>query len=219
MDFEDNILENEGSLNDETTKDEQDFLTHPFSEDGNSDSSSDTESTKSKRRRPSRDCTEDIDKTEDIKFIRDSTDSEEEPTAEKVKIKKKIRLAMKKHKVHPPRVNESKFEAFLDKLKTKPKVSKQRRNQLECIHRLHSIKNPMWTSPSAVLKAVRDCILNRKWNNLTHLVLILINFPSHKYKPLIKNLCLLIDKLHPMVQDNNMEGQFKLVYQAARRRY
>nr|CAI5849102.1 unnamed protein product [Callosobruchus analis] len=76
----------------------------------------------------------------------------------------------------------------LNKLKSKPKLSKQRQNQMNCIQSLHGSKTPMWTGPSTVLRAVKDCILNRKWNNLTHLLLLMIHFPTDKYKPLIKQV-------------------------------
>nr|CAH7712828.1 unnamed protein product [Callosobruchus chinensis] len=197
-------------------KDEQESLIYPFSEDGRSDSRSFTGSTNKRVCSSSSDGESNI-VTKVSKEQEDSADSDIEHTTADTIVKKKIRRAFKKHRMRPPKIRESSFMALLETLKSKPKLSKQKQNQMDCVQSLHGSKMPMWTGPTIVLRAVKDCILNRKWNNLTHLLLLMIHFPTNKYKPIIKQLCLIIDKYHPVVQENDMTGQFKIVHQATRR--
>nr|CAH7743476.1 unnamed protein product [Callosobruchus chinensis] len=227
---------------DESMKDEQESLIYPFSEDGRSDSRSFTGSTNKRLCSSSSDGESNtvtkVSKEQEVSgtHLRFESDSDiEHTTADKI-VKKKIRRAFNKHRKHPPKIRESSFMALLETLKSKPKLSKQKQNQMDCVQSLHGSKMPMWTGPTTVLRAVKDCILNRKWNNLTHLLLLMIHFPTNKYKPIIKQassswmilttcvtvmfffqLCLIIDKYHPVVQENDMTGQFKIVHQATRR--
>ncbi|KAJ8964881.1 hypothetical protein NQ314_004563, partial [Rhamnusium bicolor] len=61
------------------------------------------------------------------------------------------------------------------------------KNLNRCLGHLHTSAKPFWNSRSCLMKAIKDSILRRKWNNLTHLLLMLIHLPSLKPKPLIRH--------------------------------
>ncbi|KAG5867391.1 hypothetical protein JTB14_022929 [Gonioctena quinquepunctata] len=116
-----------------------------------------------------------------------------------------------------PTIRRQNLKQFLSLLRNNKKLSKREKALKNCCDHINSTTKPLWTSPSSIMKAVNDCILTRNWNNLTQLLLYMIHLPSDRYKPLIRHLCHIMDRLHPVVQENDLQGQLKLVCKSKRR--
>ncbi|XP_023017112.1 uncharacterized protein [Leptinotarsa decemlineata] len=117
-----------------------------------------------------------------------------------------------------PTISNQNLNRFFKLLGPKKALSSREKALKDCLDHMHTSAKPLWTSPSTIMKAINDCILTRNFNNLTELLLFLIHLRTDKYKPLIRHLCQILDKLHPVIQDNDLQGQLKLVQKAVRRK-
>lgn len=87
-----------------------------------------------------------------------------------------------------PSIRRHHLNRFLKMLSEEEKLNNSQKELKKCIGNLNSNMICHWTLPISLLRAVKDCILHRKWNNLTHLLLLLMKLPSYKYKPLIRHV-------------------------------
>lgn len=87
-----------------------------------------------------------------------------------------------------PTINKNNLKQFFSILKKKDQLNRHQKDLKNCLDRLNSSKNPLWITPIYIMKAINDCVLNRKWNNLTQLLLILLTFPPKRYKPVIRHV-------------------------------
>lgn len=87
------------------------------------------------------------------------------------------------------------------------KLKKQLINKRKLINVLKDLKRPkellhdencnkfdsniMWNSPSYIIRHIRNCILNHDWNQLTHLLLLLMNHQA-KYFSYIKEVQIIL---------------------------
>lgn len=65
-------------------------------------------------------------------------------------------------------VNKEKLKLVLNDLKTPIKLLHEENCSQFDYKEIH------WTSPTYIIRHIRNCILNHDWNNLTHLLLLLI---------------------------------------------
>lgn len=85
-------------------------------------------------------------------------------------------------------IRRDKLSKFLKFLSEKEKLNGSQKELNKCVASMNSSQQGHFTLPITILKAIKDCILKRKWNNLTHLLLILIRMPSYRYKHLIRHV-------------------------------
>ncbi|KAJ8923998.1 hypothetical protein NQ315_006774 [Exocentrus adspersus] len=100
-----------------------------------------------------------------------------------------------------------KVDKLLSLLKCKTKSTKLNK----CLAHLYTSAKPPWNSPSVIMKAIKDSLLRRKWDNLVQLLLLLIHFNSVKYRPIIRHLCQIIGKCHPDIQNTGFRDQVDMI--------
>lgn len=102
-------------------------------------------------------------------------------------------------------IQKNRLHTFLKTLKEQPEVQRSKKDLDKCVAALNSNTKTHWNLPITILRAIKETILNRKWNNLTHLILVLIKFASYKYKPLIRQVYIYI---HCIIYINNVIVMF-----------
>lgn len=111
----------------------------------------------------------------------------------KIKIEEldiQMRQEREKQKVIFPIIPKHKMDQMFSLLKSNKNVSVYEKKLNKCLSHIHTSAKPPWNSPSVILKAMKDSLLQRKWNNLTQLLVMLIHLPSAKYKPIIRHVSL-----------------------------
>lgn len=102
-----------------------------------------------------------------------------------------VNTSKKKRTENSPKlhtINKNKLDNFLSLLKEKKQLN---RYQKKCINNSNFPRNPLWITPIYIIKAINESLLNRKWNNLTELLLILLTFPPLRYKAIIRHVSLI----------------------------
>lgn len=85
-------------------------------------------------------------------------------------------------------IRRDKLSKFLKFLSEKEKLNVSQKELNKCVASMNSSQQGHFTLPINILRAIKDCILKRNWNNLTHLLLILVRMPSYRYKHLIRHV-------------------------------
>ncbi|XP_072392617.1 uncharacterized protein [Diabrotica undecimpunctata] len=110
-------------------------------------------------------------------------------------------------------LQESKLKRVLSQLSRKEKPVKLHKSVLKCIPNMAStpgnIQKRSWKSPSYLLSTIVECLLKRKWNILTYLILDLINLSQEALKPIIRQLYEVCDRYHPVIQEHGLKGKYK----------
>ncbi|XP_018579379.1 uncharacterized protein LOC108917318 [Anoplophora glabripennis] len=114
-------------------------------------------------------------------------------------------------KVIFPVIPKRKMDHMLSLLKFQKKLGNEEKKLMNCLSHIQSSAKPPWNSPSIIFKAIKDSIIRRKWENLTKLLLMLIHFPSVKYKPTIRHMCKILDKYHPVIRHRGLQDQFDMI--------
>lgn len=87
-----------------------------------------------------------------------------------------------------PCIQKDRLYRFLKKLSEEDKPTNCQKSLGICVSKMNSSVKGHWTLPITTMRAIKDCLLHRKWDNLTHLLLILIKLPSTRYQPLIRHV-------------------------------
>lgn len=85
-------------------------------------------------------------------------------------------------------IRKDNLRKFLKSLSEKEKLNSSQKELSKCVAHMNACLQGHFTLPITILRAIKDCILKRNWNNLTHLLLILIRMPSYRYKHLIRHV-------------------------------
>lgn len=106
--------------------------------------------------------------------------------------KEKKRVFTKKlddeEKIIFPTITKSHMDSFMHLLKNKDIKTGPQKDLEKCLDKMNSSCNPLWSSPLYMMQAIKDCILNRKWNNLSHILSILVTLPDDRYRPIISHV-------------------------------
>lgn len=87
-----------------------------------------------------------------------------------------------------PAIQRCRLDKFLKTLQEKENLNSCQKQLKKCVADMNAPINYHWNLPINILKAIKDSILHRKWNNLTLCLLVLIRLPSYRYKPLIRHV-------------------------------
>lgn len=98
-----------------------------------------------------------------------------------------------------PTIQRHRLYKFLKNLTKKDELNSCQKEQKKCVADLNSTFQCHWNLPINILRAVKDCILNRRWNNLTHLILILIRLPGFQYRPLVRHVGIILFLFMPNI--------------------
>lgn len=102
-----------------------------------------------------------------------------------------------------------KLNNMISKLKQEEKHSNKQKQLLICLKNIHYPKPNVWLIPINLINAIKDSLLTRNWSNVTYLLLQLINCPDNKYKPILKKVYQIMDKLNPLMVENDLQGEYK----------
>lgn len=85
-------------------------------------------------------------------------------------------------------IQTKRLTKFLKMLKEEKQLNNCQKSVQKCVCPMNTSAKGHWTLPITTMKAIKDCILNRRWENLTHFLLILIKLPTFRYQPLIRHV-------------------------------
>ncbi|CAH1102032.1 unnamed protein product [Psylliodes chrysocephalus] len=126
----------------------------------------------------------------------------------KKKCKKRIRKPIKPVGI----VNEFKLKKMLKSIDGKRELNDSQMEFKKCLAQMHPSFEPLWIGrPYFIMKAIKECLLNRDWDSLTHLLIDLVHLKSNIFKPVVRHLCAIMDKLHPIIIENDLQGKFKTI--------
>ncbi|XP_044744650.1 uncharacterized protein LOC123306628 [Coccinella septempunctata] len=80
----------------------------------------------------------------------------------------------------------------------------------ECSSRMAQDFDIFWTSPRAILRAIKYAILRRDWDNITHLLLLLLHHKG-QYVQIVHKLCIFIARFNPMILKFGLRDEFEIL--------
>ncbi|XP_056646338.1 uncharacterized protein LOC130451382 [Diorhabda sublineata] len=138
---------------------------------------------------------------------------------DKEKIVENVRHTSKKRSTFQEQVpfiilERHKLNNMFSKLKQKEKQGNKQKQLLTCLKSIQYPKSNIWSIPINIINAIKDSLLTRNWSNITYLLLQLINCPDNKYRPIIKKVYQIMDKLNPLLVENDLQGEYKKILAA-----
>ncbi|CAG9854420.1 unnamed protein product [Phyllotreta striolata] len=127
----------------------------------------------------------------------------------------RTRRKRRKH-IHKPIKPIAKFKKheltdLVNSVKYRRIENEKQKECKKCLSQMHPKVRSHWTLPGQIIKAVNECLLTRNWNALTYMLIELINLTCDVYKPIIRHVFSIMDKLHPVIIENNLQGAYKRI--------
>ncbi|KAK9874011.1 hypothetical protein WA026_002364 [Henosepilachna vigintioctopunctata] len=96
----------------------------------------------------------------------------------------------------------------IDELSSEP--DEETKAIVNCSMKMALNSDIFWTSPTAILRAIKYSILNRNWDDITHLLLLLLQH-KEQYIPVVQCICKFMAKFNPLVKKLGLQQQFELL--------